>query len=523
MAHALVVSALTAAVACDSGPKAGDEVLYYGPKLVEGDVAARDAAMKHVALLKDPRAVPFLVAALKGKTAEIRPDAAQLLGTLGDATVVDALVDGIDWTAGAGRDKDSRFGAMTNERIVKALAHVAKPGDAKAIDALKRLVTNNNVDVQLAAVVALGDLHAESAVQDLMDVADGHPNNFMVKNAVESLGKIGDAKAVPTLVRLMFFERQGASFYRESSYALFQIGKPAVEPLVALYAGDAKNIEDLHVDRAFQKAKAVVVLADIADPAAYPSILDALAIGDEPSAAIVRTAGQDAAGRLGLDKAAPALVKRADAVDISQSEHALKALELLGPKVVGKDLVTIASLASHDTYTKQCKAVGNSDAQCAFSEAQVRKPRLTSMMRLSSGADLDAVEKLGAAEQNADLKKLIEEGKARLVAAKACEGKGVACWTEKLSDKDAKVRERAALELVWAADDKATMSLVAALGDDDNEVRYFAAVGVLRHLPQDKTVADKVKKILDEGQGKTQYIRVNEDLKRVEVRVRRGA
>jgi HEAT repeat protein len=506
------------AAACDGGPKAGDEALYYGPKLLEGDAKSRDAAMKHLSELKDKRSLPFLYDALKGNEAEIRPEAAQLIGLLGDASSVDPLVAGIDWTAGAGRDNKSRANATTNERIAKALGRVAPAGDAKAIEALKRLSAANNNDVQLASIVALGDLKATAAVKDLVDIAEGHTNNFMVKNAVEALGKIGDEKAIPVLVRMLFFERQGVSFYREASYALFQIGKPAVEPLMALYTkGTAPSIEDLHVERAFQKAKSLVVLADIADPASFPLILDAVNTGDEPNAALIRLAGADAAGRLGLDKAIPGLVKRMDDVDISQSEHALAALTLLGHKAIVKDL---GVLASHDGYAKQCKARGNSDEQCTFSEAQVRKQRITALARMGGPDEAAVLEKLAAAETNADLKKVFDEQKARISAIQECGAKGLPCWAGKLKDPDARVRERAVLEHVWQGD---ATALVDALGDADNDVRYFAAVAVLRKLPADKAVADRVKKILEEEQGKTQYIRVNEDLKRVEVRVRRGA
>ena len=66
-------------------------------------------------------------------------------------------------------------------------------------------------------------------------------------------------------------------------------------------------------------------------------------------------------------------------------------------------------------------------------------------------------------------------------------------------------------------------AIVEALADKDNETRYAAIMGVLRRMPANGVaVADKVKAQLDAERGQAQYIRINEDLKRLEVRLRRG-
>lgn len=506
--------------ACDSGPKPGEEADYWGKKLnTESDIPKREVAMTHLVELKDPKALPHLYEAIKatGAMVELKPKVAELIGIIGDEKSAQVLVDAVDWNAGAGRDKETRLLANANEKIAKALAKVGKGTDEKTVQTLVRLADNNNQDVQLAAIVALGELKAAGAVDKLIEIADGHPNNFMVKNAVEALGKIADPKAARVMGKLLFFERTGVSFYREASYGMFLIGKAAVPVLDEIYDAKFKDIEELHIEPGVQKTKAVVVYGDLALPETYKKILAGVdAQGNDTATSLLRIESQRAVGRIGLKDAVNGLKGRMDNVDISQSEHSLAALTQIGVKAVADD---IYNMSTSDGFLKNCKGQDNPEDQCKFSEIQIRKPRVLAYTRLSS--NWDQMKKMIDDEKNADFKKWMTEQGERVKAASEC--KDAACWKGKLKDPSPRVRERAAYELAWMNTDEARDSLYDALTDDDNEVRYAAIIGVGRRLPKDaQGVADKLQKQLDSEKGKTQYIRINEDLKRLEVRVRRG-
>lgn len=535
--------------ACDTGPKPGEEATYWGQKLSDKERKTRDQAMTELMRLKDPKSLPFLHEAMKSEDPELRSEAALLIGNIGNESSAEALLAGIDWKAGAGRDKKGRAAATANERIAKALGAVAKPGDEKAVDALKRLAASPHQNTQLGAVWALGQLKATSAVQDLIDIADGHQNNYMVKNAIIALGDIGDEKAVPVLIKLLFFER-GVSFYREASYALFQIGKPAVEPLLQVYAGKYEPIEELHVDPGVQRAKAIEVLGDIGDERFVPMALESSAVAvTDTASALTRAKADVALGRLGVKKAVPVLVKHWDDVDVSKSEFALASVAQIGARDV---VPALLQMSTHDGYMNQCvKVQQNKEAQCRFSEAQVRRPRLMALSQLSTGAELDAwnkmieesdkliaeeTQKMGATDEvekkvaeaakkgHEKTKKLLEERKPMLEAAKEC-GDKVDCWVGKLKDKDARVREKAGYELMYSGDEKALTALIEALGDQDNEARYAAILAVWRAMPKGdlgKKALARVEQILEDEKGKTQFIRINEDLKRLKIKLARG-
>jgi HEAT repeat protein len=530
LASALVLAVVAPFVVggCDSGPKPGEEGAYWGKKLVEEiQLGKKDAALKHLLEVKDKGSLPFLYEELKQPVSELRPQVVELIGLIGDASSIDPLLTAIDVNAGAGRDKEGRFKANANEKAIKAITRIAAQNPAvgenpKVTEVTRKLANSNSLDVQLAAIVALGELRAKDSVDELIAIADGHPNNFMVKNATEALTKIGDGRAADVMGKLLFFEREGVSFYREASYGMFILGKPALPVLKQIWDGQFKPIEQLHVDPLVQKTKAVVIYGDLADPGYFDQVIEAANTeGSTTGPALLRIEGQRAAGRIGLTKVAPGLKKQIDNVDISQSEHALAALVQMGQKDIAP---TLWAMTTADGYTKNCKSQDNTDDQCKFNETQVRKVRLLNFTRIGAGSDLAAYEKALADEKNPKLKEEMTKMKPRLETAKACEGKdATACFSEKLKDADAMVRDRAAYELLWINTDASRDALLEALTDKDNEVRYAAIMGVLRRLPKDGVaVADKVKAQLDAEKGQQQYIRINEDLKRLEVRVRRG-
>jgi HEAT repeat protein len=523
---AVAALAIVSTSACDSGPKPGQEGAYWAQKLMEEtEPGKRDAAMKHLQEVKDPSSLPLLVEELKKPISDERPAVVELIGLLGDASHVDAIVSAIDPFAGAGRDKEAKLKTNTNEKAVKAIVRIAQKDpkvadNATAKTAISKLLKSNSMDVQLAAITALGDLKATDVVPDLVEIADGHPNNFIVKNACESLTKIGDPRAAEVMAKLMFFERDGVSFYRESSYGLFVLGKPALPVLEQLWKGSFKPIEQLHIDPLVMKTKAVVVYGDLADPSTFDRIVEAAQTeGSTTGPALLRIEGQRAAGRIGLDKVVAGLKKQMDNVDISQSEHALAALVQMGRREIAGDLW---AMTTADGYMKNCKGQENTEDQCKFNEAQVRNVRLLNWSRIAPGSAYGEFEKALAAEQNPKVKETLEKVKARLEVARDCDGK-VPCLIEKLKAESAVARDRAAYELLWQNTDEARDALIGALTDKDNEVRYAAIMGVLRRMPKDNVaIADKVKAQLDAEKGQTQYIRINEDLKRLEIRLRRG-
>ena len=121
------LSLVFAFAACETGPKKGEEYLFYGEQLNSEKAKKRTSAIHNLAQLKDKRSVPALNKALSNGHAHIKPRLVKLVTVFADPSSVKPLVDAIDWAAGAGRDKTGKMLAVANERIAKALGKLAEP------------------------------------------------------------------------------------------------------------------------------------------------------------------------------------------------------------------------------------------------------------------------------------------------------------------------------------------------------------------------------------------------------------
>src|SRR5262249_58727815 len=118
-----------------------------------------------------------------------------------------------------------------NREIASALGRI---GDPSAIPPLLRLLASRDPYTRIEAISALGSLKAKEAVEPLIEItADEHVEPFILNKAIQTLGDIGDPRAVAALVPLLFKEKRGVTFYVETSFALFQIGRPASDALLS--------------------------------------------------------------------------------------------------------------------------------------------------------------------------------------------------------------------------------------------------------------------------------------------------
>src|SRR5205085_7255891 len=218
---------------------------------------AKQAAPRIAALLKDPL---------------VKEEAALALEDLGGPEQVDALLDAVDTTVGAGSDTAARAANRTNARIAEALGNI---GDARAGPALLRLARSSDDNVRIAAVEALGNVKSKEAVPELSHIVDDPAAPpLLIKKAIVSLGQIGEPAAIPALTHGLVLERQGVSFLPESSFALFLIGEPAVDPLMKI----AQDQDPAYLAWAKENnrapagtyAKAALVLGDLEDQRTIP-------------------------------------------------------------------------------------------------------------------------------------------------------------------------------------------------------------------------------------------------------------
>ncbi len=460
------------------------------------------------------------------KNAEVKTNIVRVLNDLKDPSSVQPLLDTIDYGAA-----DSAANAM-NKEIASALATI---GDKKAIPSLMKLLKSKDNYTKIEAINALGALDATEAVDALLDLATSETGEpFISKKAIIALGNIGDAKAVPSLLRMMFKERRGVSFYMESSFSLFQIGEPAAKALAAAVAGQDKALlEWAKENRIIEPAifaKSAQVLRDFRTQEAEAALVKQLDYKNGyAEELLVRMWAADALGKM---RSKPAAAKL-------------------------KGMLAEQEAATRGMYIRALVSIGDGSAVPALNKAaqagswDAREPAIIGVAMLGSGDDLKVLEKLAADEAKihgayckedpeydackdvaAGAKKNVEaiqKHMKRLEAAKECAG-DLACWAKKLDDPEAGVRERAAYQLGRGGDAKYIDVLVKRLSDENLETRA-AAITAADWLITDSPEAFKtakgsleaIQKQLQAESGKTTYVKVNEDLRRLAVKMARGA
>jgi HEAT repeat protein len=100
-----------------------------------------------------------------------------------------------------------------------AAHYLGRRGVVEAVPALCRLLSAADPAARSAGALALGRLRAVEAFPDLMSLAEADPALGPRSHAIGAIGQIGDARAVPLLVRLL-----GSDEWRVRATAAWALG-----------------------------------------------------------------------------------------------------------------------------------------------------------------------------------------------------------------------------------------------------------------------------------------------------------
>jgi HEAT repeat protein len=454
-------------------------------------------------------AVPPLVEVLK-QAPRARAEAALALGEIGDPAAVKPLLDAVDLAA---KDRDTRD---ANRHIAAALGQLRA---REAVPTLEQLTGSPDGYTQVEAVDALGKIGDAASVETLAAIATStEVEPVTAKRALLALGRIGDAKAGPTVLRMLFEERPGVSFFPEASFAAVQIGRPMSAPLLAVLEGKDATLagwaRQKGVVAGALLAKSAQLLGDVGGPEVVPALVQRLSYRDpDPALELyVRVFAAESLGRL-------------------RAREAVKALADLAAREPDPD--------ARDRYCDALARIGDAAALPALRTAaqasrwDLRAGALSALSRLGGVAEKPVVEAARAAcggvcpaAQAEALRGMV----ARLDAAAACADAG--CWAGKLGDADPAVRDRAALEVGRAGGAAHAAALADAAvrpvdGDAALAARYHAVlalgwIAAREPLPEAPGVAGKLEDMIAKDRGRTLTAGVNEDALRLATKLRRA-
>ncbi|MCI0572718.1 MAG: HEAT repeat domain-containing protein [Myxococcaceae bacterium] len=472
-----------------------------------------------------PAFLPMLHAELgRERRPEVKAALARVLGQLKDATSVQPLAAALDLgnTEGAGN-------AM-NKEVVHALATI---GDRSAGPTLLQAMHSRDPYVRVAAIDAMGALRLKEAAGPLEALAsDPSTEPYVVKKAIQALGHIAAPSSVPVLLRMMFKERPGISFYVESSFALYQVGTPATEALMAALEGrDAELLKwagENNIKEAGILAKCAQVLGDLHVRRAAPVLLRRLGY-DSPDAAsrlFVRMLAAEALGRMRAASAAQAISGLLGETEPDARQRYVKALVRLGGREGIAALTRSAEVgrwAARESSLAGLVLLADSREVPVLARLAQEEPARTAaecrdIPEVRGCKDAGA---LGRTRQAA-----IETFRTALEAA--AELKTPAAWAQALQHADARVRERAAYELGRLGDATHVALLAARTREKDLDARVavFQALDWLSDTGGEaekkaRSALPQLEKQLLEEHGMTQFVVVNEDLRRLVAKLKR--
>lgn len=143
-----------------------------------------------------------------------------------------------------------------------------------------------------------------AAIDTLVAVATGAPEPFTAKKALLALGRIGDPRAAPAVMRMLFEERPGVTFFPEAAFAASQIGRPMAQPLLAVLEGKDAALASWAKERGVVPgalyAKSAQLLGDVGGPEAVPALVQKLGYQDADAGVqmYVRVLAAESLGRM---------------------------------------------------------------------------------------------------------------------------------------------------------------------------------------------------------------------------------
>ncbi|NPC71150.1 HEAT repeat domain-containing protein [Corallococcus sp. AB004] len=470
--------------------------------------------------------LPFLHGRLSSeRRPEVKAAVARTLGDLHHPTSLEPLTAALDPGAS---DVPAQ---QVNKAVVGALGRI---GDERAVPSLVPLLRSKDNYTRIEAIQVLGALKAKPAVEPLIQLAtDESAEPFLNKKAIEALGQIGDPRAVPALMRTLTKERRGMSFYVESSFALFQLGAPAADALLPVLEGkDAELLtwaKAQGVNPASYPMKAAQVLGDLREKRAVPTLLKQLSFthSDPQIQALVRMQAADALGRMRAQEAVKPLAGLVGEPDPTVRDAYVRALALLGSRDALPALEKAAGTGdwySREIAMKGIALLGDAREQPMLAKLAAAEPARTTADCQETGED-GCQDAAALGKKRADQ---VQGYGAVLEAAQACSG-NAGCWSQRLPKADAVLLQRAALEVgrSGAADQGPT--LASRLTERDTEARATViqavdwladAPGAAKKLREASLPA--LKKQLEDEKGNSNFVRVNEDLRRLMVKLERA-
>jgi len=439
--------ALSTVPACQGDP---NDPLTWAKQIK--NLRTQKEALDHLANMdveKARPAVPYLIELFKDTK---RPEHLEALARYLDPRTKDILVEALDYTDDDFDRATIAAGALGEMKAADTLPALIKAAE-KELPVKSR--ANNARVAAMRAMVKIGDKKAVPTLMKILTTSADEQDFALNQKAALGLAEFRDPQSIPALTKGLFMTGRGTGIFQECRLALVRIGAPAIDPMIALLQEKNPDIQEMAVKLKFEAPppegtpgvvphKAAIILGDLRAKKAVPALAARLkqkARGDEHRSALI------ALGYIATPAAVEAILadlKDAKA-DPAERASAADALYLSGDR---RAVATLLELAKSGYVMSGGQKASDLRASSAIALARI--------------AGKETYEPFKAlAEKETAAQGVFGSALARMQVANEC-SQDVACYGKKLNDPAWERAEKAAFAIAFSGNAKQGVPLLLA-------------------------------------------------------------
>jgi HEAT repeat protein len=407
-------------------------------------------ALDHLANMDVEKARPAVPALIELFQDTKRPEHLEALARYADPRTKPIMLEALDYT---------------EDDFDRATIAAGVLGDMKATDAVPTLIkaaekelpvksrANNARIAAMRALVKIGDKRAVPTLMKILTTSADEQDFLLNQKAALGLAEFRDPQAIPALTKGLFMTGRGTGIFQECRLALVRIGAPAIDPMIALLQEKNPQIQEMAAKLKFEEPppvgtpgvvphKAAIILGDLRARKAVPALAARLkqkARGDEHRSALI------ALGYIATPAAVEAILadlKDAKA-DPAERASAADALYLSGDR---RAVPTLLEVAKSGYVVSGGQKASDLRASSAIALARIAGKETYDPFKVLAEKETAAQGVFGSALD-------------RMQVANECD-RDLSCYGKKLTDPSWERSEKAAFAIAFSGDAKKGLPLL---------------------------------------------------------------
>jgi len=407
-------------------------------------------ALDHLANMdvdKARPAVPYLIELFKDTK---RPEHLEALARYLDPQTKPIMIEALEYTEDDFDKATIAAGVLGDMKDPDGVAPLIKAAE-KELPVKSR--ANNTRIAAMRALVKIGDKRAVPTLMKILTTSADDQDFLLNQKAALGLAEFRDPQAIPALIKGLFMTGRGTGIFQECRLALVRIGAPAVDPLIQLLNEKNPDIQDMAAKLKFESPppdgtpgvvphKAAIILGDLRAKKAVPALAARLKLkarGDEHRSALI------ALGYIASPAAVEAILSdlKDTKADPAERASAADALYLSGDR---RAVPTLLELAKSGYVMSGKQKASDLRASSAIALARIAGKETYEPFKV-------------LADKETEVEGVFGSALARMQVANEC-AQDVGCYGKKLNDPSWERSEKAAFAIAFSGNAKQGVPLL---------------------------------------------------------------